>query len=243
MSSLTFRPPFARKFFCFVWSGILGWFSNRTGTSVDDGKARGKDYLWTRLPVSNLSLCRWSSQLFDLRAPSSTDVPVLLLNQSSKFITQHLRHRFVIGFVRNTHTTVMKISRITFTAALTFRVIVKEVLLKILPQFQGRQWWQKCNSLISYRGNFCPTPFYALEKKYPGVSHDQYGTICVAHLTIAMEPIPLPEKEVSWVTVSYPDYCSRSTWIIPIANVFVFSSIFVFIFRCSHFIQYSWQPW
>ena len=28
-----------------------------------------------------LPLCHWSSQLFDLRAPSSTDVPVLLLNQ------------------------------------------------------------------------------------------------------------------------------------------------------------------
>ena len=26
-------------------------------------------------------LCHWSSQLFDLRTPSSTDVPVLLLNQ------------------------------------------------------------------------------------------------------------------------------------------------------------------
>ena len=28
-----------------------------------------------------LPLCHWSSQLFDLRASSSTDVPVLLLNQ------------------------------------------------------------------------------------------------------------------------------------------------------------------
>ena len=53
--------------------------SNGTGTLVDDGKARGKDL--TRLPVLNLPLCHWSRQLFDLRAPSSTDVPVLLLNQ------------------------------------------------------------------------------------------------------------------------------------------------------------------
>ena len=30
--------------------------------------------------MPNLPLCDWSSQLFDLRAPSSTDVPVLLLN-------------------------------------------------------------------------------------------------------------------------------------------------------------------
>ena len=58
---------------------IQGWFSNRTGTSVDDWKARGKDY--TRLPVPNLPLCYWSSHLFDLCAPSSSDVPVLLLNR------------------------------------------------------------------------------------------------------------------------------------------------------------------
>ena len=57
----------------------IGWFSNRTGTSFDDGKAHRKDLTW--LPVPNLPLCHWSSQLFHLRAPSSTDVPVLLLNQ------------------------------------------------------------------------------------------------------------------------------------------------------------------
>ena len=60
-------------------SYVLGWFSNSMGTSFDDRKARGKDK--TRLPVPNLTLSHWSSQLFDLRAPSSTDVSVLLLNQ------------------------------------------------------------------------------------------------------------------------------------------------------------------
>ena len=65
------------------------------GTSVDDGKAREKDL--TRLPVPNLPLCHWSSQLFNLRAPSSTDVPVLLLNQpitktGLKFCTNKLDH-------------------------------------------------------------------------------------------------------------------------------------------------------
>ena len=60
-----------------LYSG--GRFRNRTGTSFDDRKVRGKDY--TRLPVLNLPLLHWSSQLFDLRAPSSTDVPILLLNQ------------------------------------------------------------------------------------------------------------------------------------------------------------------
>ena len=58
---------------------IIGWFSNRTGMSVDNRKADGKD--WTRLPVPNLPLFYWSSQLFNLRTLSSTDVPILLLNQ------------------------------------------------------------------------------------------------------------------------------------------------------------------
>ena len=57
---------------------MLGWLSNRMGTSVDDGKARGKDQ--TRLPVPNLPICRWSSQLFDLGVSSSAGVPVLMLN-------------------------------------------------------------------------------------------------------------------------------------------------------------------
>ena len=52
-----------------------------------------------RLPVPNLPLCRWLSQLFDLRAPSSTDFPVLLLKQptdlshalsGSRFYTSYL---------------------------------------------------------------------------------------------------------------------------------------------------------
>ena len=58
---------------------IIGWFSNRTGTSVDNGKACGKDWTWFQVP--NLPLCYWSSQLFNLCAPLSTDIPVLLLNQ------------------------------------------------------------------------------------------------------------------------------------------------------------------
>ena len=35
-------------------------------------------------PMPSLPLSHWSSQLFDLRAPSSTDVPVLLLNQPNE---------------------------------------------------------------------------------------------------------------------------------------------------------------
>ena len=38
--------------------------------------------------MPNLPFCHWSSQLFDLRAQSSTDVPVLLINCSSEFTQQ-----------------------------------------------------------------------------------------------------------------------------------------------------------
>ena len=81
----------------------VGWFSNRTGTSFNDGKARGKDY--TRLPVHNLPLSHWSSQLFYLRATSSTDVPVLLLNQpgvqsSTERFSSHLSNRALLCLQR-----------------------------------------------------------------------------------------------------------------------------------------------
>ena len=36
--------------------------------------------------MPSLPLCHWSSQLFDLRAPLSTDVPVLLLNQTNNLL-------------------------------------------------------------------------------------------------------------------------------------------------------------
>ena len=38
----------------------------------------------TQLPVPNVPLSHWSSQLFDLRAQWSTDVAVLLLSQPSR---------------------------------------------------------------------------------------------------------------------------------------------------------------
>ena len=37
-----------------------------------------------QLPVPNVPLSHWSSQLIDLRAQWSTDVPVLLLSQHSR---------------------------------------------------------------------------------------------------------------------------------------------------------------
>ena len=52
------------------------------GKSVDDGKARRRDYTW--LPVHKLQLCHWSSPLLDLRASLTTHVPVPAANSYSK---------------------------------------------------------------------------------------------------------------------------------------------------------------
>ena len=51
-----------------VEGALLDWLSNRTGMSVDERNV-------------NLPLSYWSSHLFHLHAPLSTDVPILLLNQ------------------------------------------------------------------------------------------------------------------------------------------------------------------
>ena len=74
---------------------IIGRCNNKSGTSFDDGRTRRKEE--TRLPVPNLLLSHWSSQLFDLRAPSSTDVPVLLLNQPNNRHLKVTQHSFFFG--------------------------------------------------------------------------------------------------------------------------------------------------
>ena len=48
-------------------------------------------------PETNLPLCHWSSQLFDLCAPSTNDVPVLLLNQLMLFQREELKDLSVIN--------------------------------------------------------------------------------------------------------------------------------------------------
>ena len=62
-----------------VTATVNRWFSNRTGNVIRRRERARKGLNATF--VANLPLRHWSSQLFDLRAPSSTDVPVLLLNQ------------------------------------------------------------------------------------------------------------------------------------------------------------------
>ena len=76
----------------------------------------------------------------------------------------------------NTLTSVINMIRITFTV-LIFRVIVKEVILKVLPQIQKREWWQKLNLFICYGGNFwrqfvCFSFPWHPRKKCACVSHE-----------------------------------------------------------------------
>ena len=57
----------------------LGWFSNRTGTSVDDGERKLNNWLdqWQSDKLGTGSRVYSFLRTF----PSSTDIPVLLLNQ------------------------------------------------------------------------------------------------------------------------------------------------------------------
>ena len=63
-----------------------------------DGKARGINA--TSIPVPKLPFCFWSSQLFDLRAQSSTGVLVLLLS-AYQLISLLGQTRVVSGCVYN----------------------------------------------------------------------------------------------------------------------------------------------
>ena len=68
---------------------IIGWFSNRTGTSVDEGARKSNNWLdqWQSGKLGTGSRV-WS---FPRAFPSSTDVPVLLLNQPNMWV------KFVVG--------------------------------------------------------------------------------------------------------------------------------------------------
>ena len=126
---------------------------------------------------------------------------VCLFRPNRTSIARHLRHLFVTGFVKIILTTVMNKNRIKFIV-LIFRVIVKEVLLKVLPQIQRRQWWKKWNLFIFYGGNFLRHFVYLLFPralaKNTRLSHEMTQFVLkIAHLAISMKPTPLLE-EVSW---------------------------------------------
>ena len=60
----------------------LGWFSNRTGTSNDNGARKSNNWLDQWLSENWLPEVEFSP--FHALSPSSNDVPVLLLNQPYK---------------------------------------------------------------------------------------------------------------------------------------------------------------
>ena len=68
---VTLPLPFVRS--------LIGWFSNRTGTSVDDGAHKSNNWL------TNGRAANWAPEVefrpFCALTPSLEDVPVLLLNQ------------------------------------------------------------------------------------------------------------------------------------------------------------------
>ena len=73
--------------------GISREFVQKTSGQLTTGK--GAERTKRNLPVPNLLLCPWSSQS-DLRAASSTDAPVLLLNQPISHKTVSTQHGDVI---------------------------------------------------------------------------------------------------------------------------------------------------
>ena len=82
-----------------VSSSLIGQFSNEMVTSVDNRKVCGKEK--TQLQVPNLMLCHWSSLLFDLHAPLSTHIPVLLLNQPNVLWTVSEDQLLTCSLTRN----------------------------------------------------------------------------------------------------------------------------------------------
>ena len=96
---------------------------------------------------------------------------------------------------------VINMIRIAFTVLIIFRVIVKVVILKVLPQIQRREWWQKLNSFTSSAGIFwrhfvCLSFGRRPRKKCTRVSHEV--VLKIARLAISMEPTPLLEKVSSY---------------------------------------------
>ena len=75
---------------------MIGRFSKDNVTSIENTKARGKE--WPRLPVLSFPLCHWSIQFWDLRAPSLLSSRSLsLLNELKKEISLRLLYIWSFG--------------------------------------------------------------------------------------------------------------------------------------------------
>ena len=74
---------------------LIGWFSNRTGASVDDGAHKSNNWL------TNGRAANWAPEVefrpFCALTPSSNDVPVLLLNQPNDNMTCYCTESCLAG--------------------------------------------------------------------------------------------------------------------------------------------------
>ena len=102
---------------------ILGWFSHRTGTSVDEGSRKSNNWLdqWLCGKLGTGS----QVQSFPHAFPSPNDVPVMLLNQPN----------IALGGVRFW---IASDPQVIKHQHLTFSVAVRSSLAHILRQVQ---WW------------------------------------------------------------------------------------------------------
>ena len=150
----------------------LGWFSNRTGTSVDDGARKSNNWLnqWLSGKLGTGSRV-WS---FSRALPWSNDVPVLLLNQPiEKLSTRcpqlfafliHIRWRFLpntaryktqYNYILLTPNFFISVYSIwTFLADLFLNV--RKILRKwtphwVTPGFSCVGWFRTCFALPSPR--------------------------------------------------------------------------------------------
>ena len=81
MSSPEKLEPWNKKSRESVVTPIIGWFSNRTGTLIDDGALKSNNWLDQWLSGKLGTGSRVYMLSFPRAFPSSNDVPVLLLNQ------------------------------------------------------------------------------------------------------------------------------------------------------------------
>ena len=135
-------------------------------------------YVWGKLVIVILICCSCCCKLSALLFPaifffvcfvrtgySSNDIWRISDISSSHWICQ--KHSYW-----GVQFTVFNISRIAF------RVIVKEVLLKVFPQIQRKQWWQKLNIFNSYGHFACLSPYCLAHSQKMRAFHTRWHNLC-----------------------------------------------------------------
>ena len=140
--------------------------------------------------------------------------------QDGIFFGRHLRHLFVIRFIKSTFTTMFTITGIR-SIFLTFIVSFRELLLNGLPNNQKGQRWQKgiysCPLNVIFDGSLCMLCMAFLQKLYCArVSHGMAQFVSkMADLSILMEPTLLPEMGSATVFYNAFGWC----WYLNVASM------------------------